>query len=67
MPVASDGPNIAPVRCGFSAARDAAKIDKSLVQGENVMLHTARMIPADVAALKAEDAARNQGKVACWP
>lgn len=54
MPVASDGPDIAQVRYGFSAAQ----IDKSLAQGENVMLHTARMIPADIAALKAEDVAR---------
>lgn len=64
MPVASDGPDIASGRGGFSAACDAAKIDKSLAQGENVMLDTARMIPANVAALKAEDAARTWGKVA---
>lgn len=60
--------NFPPSKGGFSAVRDAAKVDKSLAQGENVMLDTAKMTPADVAALKAEGVARNWGnKLAWWP
>ncbi len=57
-----------PGKGGFSAARDAGKVDKSLAQGENVMLDTSKMTLADVAALRAEGAARNWGdKVKWWP
>jgi hypothetical protein len=43
-------------------------VDKSLTLGENVMLDTTKMNPADIAALKAEGAARNWGnQVKWWP
>lgn len=53
---------------GFSLARDAGKVEKSLSQGEHVMLDTSKMSAADVAALKAEGAARGWGaRVLFWP
>ena len=60
--------NFPPRKGGFSLARDAGKVDKSLALGENVMLDTTKMNPADIAALKAEGAARNWGdQVKWWP
>jgi hypothetical protein len=41
---------------GFDVVTDAAKIDTSLAQGENVMVDTGNMTPADVNALQAEGA-----------
>ena len=53
---------------GFSLARDAGEVDRSLALGENVMLDTSKMKPADVAALKQEGAARGWGeRVKYWP
>jgi hypothetical protein len=48
--------NVPPAQGGFELATDVAKIDKSLALGENVMVDTGKMTPADVAALKAEGA-----------
>jgi hypothetical protein len=52
-------------KAGFYFARDAGNVNKSLAPGENVMLDTSKMKPADVAALKQEGAARGWGKY--WP
>lgn len=41
---------------GFDLATDAAKVDTSLAQGENVMVDTGQMTADDVKALKAEGA-----------
>ena len=57
-----------PSKGGFSLQRDADKVDASLREGENVMLDTSTMTPNDIAALKAEGAARGWGdKVVYWP
>lgn len=60
--------NFPPRKGGFSLARDAEKVDKSLALDENVMLDTSKMKPADVAALKQEGLARGWGdRVRYWP
>jgi hypothetical protein len=57
-----------PKKGGFSLARDAGKVDKSLASNENVMLDTSKMKPEDVAALKQEGQARGWGdRVQYWP
>lgn len=57
-----------PSKGGFNLQVDANKVDKSLREGENVMLDTSKMTPNDIAALKAEGAARSWGsKVVYWP
>ena len=57
-----------PSEGGFRVQVDANKVDKSLREGENVMLDTSKMTPNDIAALKAEGAARGWGdKVVYWP
>lgn len=57
-----------PSEGGFRLQTDANKVDKSLREGENVMLDTSKMTPNDIAALKAEGAARGWGdKVVYWP
>jgi hypothetical protein len=57
-----------PKKGGFSLAKDAGKVDKSLASGENVMLDTSKMKPEDVAALKKEGTARGWGdRVQYWP
>ena len=57
-----------PSKGGFNLQVDAGKIDKSLKQGENVMVDTSRMAPPDVTALKTEGETRGWGnKVIYWP
>jgi len=57
-----------PSKGGFNLQVDADKVDKSLKEGEKVMLDTSTMTPSDIAALKAEGAARGWGdKVVYWP
>jgi hypothetical protein len=50
-----------PAQGGFELATDAAKVDKSLSLGEDVMLDTGKMSAADTAALKAEGVKRGWG------
>ncbi len=60
--------NFKPSKGGFDVQVDAGKVDKSLKAGEHVMLDTSKMTPNDIAALKAEGAARSWGnKVVYWP
>jgi len=57
-----------PSEGGFKLQVDVKKVDKSLNEGENVMLDTSKMTPSDIAALKAEGAVRGWGdKVVYWP
>lgn len=57
-----------PSKGGFDLQMDANKVDKSLREGENVMLGTSTTTQRDIAALKAEGAARGWGdKVVYWP
>ena len=46
---------------GFDLVADAGKVDHSLALGENVLLDTGMMTPADIAALKSEGLARGWG------
>lgn len=50
-----------PAQGGFDLATDAAKVDKSLSLGEDVMMDTGKMTAADTAALKAEGVKRGWG------
>ena len=53
---------------GFSPARAADTVNASLEKGENVMLDTTNMTPADVAELRREGANFNWGdRVKWWP
>lgn len=57
-----------PSRGGFDLGTDAGKVDKSLNEGENVMLDTSKMSPGDIGALRLEGAARGWGnRVVYWP
>jgi hypothetical protein len=52
----------------FDLMRDAGKVDKSLAQGEYVMLDTRRMNQVDVQALQSVGASRGWGqRVKWWP
>ena len=53
---------------GFDLETDAGKVDKSLNEGESVMLDTSKMSSGDIGALKAEGAGRGWGnRVVYWP
>jgi len=47
-----------PTQGGFDLVRDMQKITDSISQGENVIVDTSKMSPADIAALQAEVARR---------
>ncbi len=60
--------NFSPQKGGFNLQTDAGKVQKSLDQGENVMLDTSKMKAEDIAALKAEGEKRGWGdRVRWWP
>ena len=60
--------NRLPRKGGFDKRKDADKVDKSLDQGENVIVDTSNMTAGDIAALKSEGGVRNWGnKVVYWP
>ena len=50
-----------PAQGGFDLATDAGAVDKSLTLGEDVMLDTGKMSPADIASMKAEGIKRGWG------
>lgn len=57
-----------PKKGGFSLERDANKVSDELAGGENVIIDTSKMKPADVEALRAEGARRGWGdRVKWWP
>ncbi len=57
-----------PKKGGFDLEVDAAKIDRALQSGENIMLDTSKMSPADIAALRSAGEARGWGnRVQWWP
>lgn len=55
-----------PLAGGFDLTRDADKVDKSLAQGENVMLDTGRLSSNDLSALRNESSLRGWGQRAKW-
>lgn len=57
-----------PSKGGFDLGTDAGKVDKSLSEGESVMLDTSEMSLGDINTLKVEGAARGWGNtVVYWP